>query len=63
MRSVISRRNVNLALFTLALAADSVLGTQRLALGVFYLIVGWQVFSLLWHAQRLAVFFRVRLRP
>ena len=63
MRSVISRRNVNLALFTLALAADSLLGTRVWALGAFYLMVAWQGFSLLWHAQRLVAFFHLRLRP
>lgn len=62
MRTVISRRNVNLALLTVALLVDAALGT-RVALATFYFVVAWQAFSLLWHAQRLWAFFGVRLRP
>jgi phosphatidylglycerophosphate synthase len=45
MRTFISRRNVNLAVFTVALP---------LGLGVeaFYLIVGWQAFTVLFHLSR-----------
>lgn len=63
MRTVISRRNVNLALFTVALAVDFVVGTHVWALAAFYFMVAWQAFSLVWHAQRLWAFFDVRLRP
>jgi phosphatidylglycerophosphate synthase len=63
MRTVISRRNVNLALFTVALAVDFVAGTHVWALGAFYFMVAWQAFSLVWHVQRLWAFFGVRLRP
>jgi len=62
MRTVISRRNVNLALFTLALAVDAVAGTHVWALGAFYFTIVWQGLSLLWHTQRLWAFFGVRLR-
>ncbi|NNL66930.1 MAG: hypothetical protein HKP30_11850, partial [Myxococcales bacterium] len=62
MRTVISRRNVNLALLTVALLVDFALGTRGVALGTFYFVVAWQAFSLLWHVQRLWVFFGVRLR-
>jgi phosphatidylglycerophosphate synthase len=49
MRTFISRRNVNLALITLALP---------LGLGVeaFYFIVAWQAFSALYHLSRVAKF-------
>jgi len=63
MRTVISRRNVNLALFTLALAVDAVAGTHVWALAAFYFTIVWQGLSLLWHTQRLWAFFGVRLRP
>lgn len=63
MRTVISRRNVNLAIFTVALGVDFLAGTRVWALGAFYFVVAWQAFSLLWHAQRLWAFFGVRLRP
>jgi hypothetical protein len=45
MRTFISRRNVNLAVFTVALP---------LGLGVeaFYLIVAWQAFTVLFHLSR-----------
>lgn len=47
VRTVISRRNINLPLFTLGL----VLG---LGLETFYVIVAWQVLTVLWHAARTA---------
>jgi len=46
-RTVISRRNINLPLFTVGL----VLG---IGLQVFYFIVLWQVLTVLWHAGRTA---------
>lgn len=46
-RTVISRRNINLPLFTLGL----ILG---LGWETFLLIVGWQVLTVLWHAGRTA---------
>jgi len=45
MRTFISRRNVNLAAFTVALPLG--LGAE-----CFYLIVGWQAFTLLFHLSR-----------
>lgn len=47
VRTVISRRNINLPLFTVGL----ILG---LGLETFYLIVLWQVLTVLWHAGRTA---------
>jgi len=61
MRTFISRRNVNLAFFTVALAIDAVAGTSVVALATFYGIVAWQGFSLAWHAQRLVAFWGTRL--
>jgi phosphatidylglycerophosphate synthase len=62
MRTFISRRNVNLAVFTVALAIDAALGTGVVALASFYAIVAWQGFSLVWHLQRLVAFWGTRLR-
>jgi phosphatidylglycerophosphate synthase len=61
LRTFISRRNVNIVLFTLALAADALRPGLGAALACFYLIVGWQVVCCLWHAQRLAHFWSARL--
>jgi phosphatidylglycerophosphate synthase len=47
LRSFISRRNINLPLFTVALVAG-------LAVPAFYLIVLWQLLTVLWHAGRTA---------
>jgi len=47
VRGIISRRNVNLALFTIAL----IFGWGEFA---FYVIVGWQLATVLWHALRTA---------
>lgn len=63
LRTFISRRNVNLAVFTLALLADWAVPGHRLALGSFYLIVVWQAASFLWHAERLARFWNAGVRP
>jgi hypothetical protein len=49
MRTFISRRNVNLALFTVAL----LLG---LGLEAFYLIVVWQVVTAAYHLSRVIQF-------
>ena len=59
-RTFVSRRNVNLAFFTVALIVDAILGTS-LALVTFYAIVAWQAVSLAWHAQRLVAFWGRKL--
>lgn len=46
-RTIISRRNINLPLFTVGLALG-------IGLQVFYFIVLWQVLTVLWHAGRTA---------
>ena len=58
MRTFISRRNVNLVAFTLALAIDTFSGSPGypISLATFYAIVAWQIASFLWHAQRIAKF-------
>ena len=53
MRTFISRRNVNLPAFTLALPLGA-------AVPCFYGIVLWQVVSALFHAQRLVKFWSWR---
>ena len=55
MRTFISRRNVNLPVFTLALPLG--LGAEAIAL-----VVAWQVACLAFHAVRLAQVWRARLR-
>jgi phosphatidylglycerophosphate synthase len=52
IRTFISRRNVNLALFTVALPLG-------LAVQAFYLIVGWQAASALFHLSRVIRFWNV----
>jgi len=52
MRTFISRRNVNLALFTIALPLG-------LAVPAFYVIVGWQAASALFHLSRVVRFWNV----
>lgn len=52
MRTFISRRNVNLAAFSVALALDAVRGGGGLATLTFYVIVAWQVVGFVWHAAR-----------
>lgn len=47
LRSIIARRNVNLAIFTLGLAAGA-------AVEGFYVVVAWQGATLAWHACRTA---------
>lgn len=61
LRTFISRRNVNVVLFTLALALDWLRPGLNAALASFGFIVAWQGLSCLWHAQRLAHFFSDRL--
>jgi phosphatidylglycerophosphate synthase len=45
VRSIIARRNVNMAIFTVGLAVG-------MALEAFYVIVAWQGATFLWHASR-----------
>jgi len=52
LRTVISRRNVNLAIFTVALAAG-------FAVPAFYAIVAWQAASALFHLSRVIKFWNV----
>jgi len=53
MRTVISRRNVNLAIFTVALP----LGLGEPA---FYFMAGWQVFCMVFHLSRVVRYWNVR---
>ena len=61
LRTFISRRNVNIVLFTLALAVEALRPGLGAPVACFYLIVGWQVVSCFWHAQRIAHFWNTRL--
>jgi len=56
MRTFISRRNVNLPLFTLAIFVDWVTGGVNAALYTFYAIVAWQAVCLVFHVERVAQF-------
>jgi phosphatidylglycerophosphate synthase len=56
VRTFISRRNVNLAFFTIALAADWAAPGHDFALAAFYFIVAWQAACLVWHVERLIRF-------
>ena len=60
VRSFISRRNVNLALFTVALLLDWALPGLRAAEFTFYFIVLWQAACLIWHAERVVQFWNAR---
>lgn len=60
MRTFISRRNVNLAAFTVALLLDELAPGLRAAEFTFYGIVVWQALCLLWHAERLVQFWNTR---
>jgi phosphatidylglycerophosphate synthase len=60
VRTFISRRNVNLALFTVALLLDWALPGLRAAELTFYFIVLWQAACLVWHAQRVVQFWNAR---
>ena len=59
-RTIISRRNVNLAFFTAALLIDWLAPGQRVAEMTFYAIVAWQVFCLAWHVERVVQFWNTR---
>jgi phosphatidylglycerophosphate synthase len=61
LRTFISRRNVNVVLFTLALALDGLRPGLGAAPACFGFIVVWQVVSCLWHTQRIAHFWNVRV--
>jgi phosphatidylglycerophosphate synthase len=61
LRTFISRRNVNVVLFTLALGLDWLRPGLHAALASFYFIVAWQLASCLWHAERLGRFWSTRL--
>jgi phosphatidylglycerophosphate synthase len=56
VRTFISRRNINLPLFTVALLADWISPGHDFARTTFYLIVAWQAASLAWHGERLVRF-------
>ena len=60
VRTFISRRNVNMALFTVALLLDWALPGLRAAEFTFYFIVLWQVAGLAWHAERVVQFWNAR---
>jgi len=60
VRTFISRRNVNMALFTVALLLDWALPGLRMAELTFYFIVLWQGACLLWHAERVVQFWNAR---
>jgi len=61
MRTFISRRNVNLVLFTIALFVDWIAPGYRAALYTFYFIVAWQVACFAWHTERLVRFWNARV--
>lgn len=53
VRTFISRRNINLPIFTLGVAADAAMGGgHNIATMTFYVIVFWQVATLIYHASR-----------
>ena len=60
VRTFISRRNVNLALFTVALALDWGIPGLGAAEVTLYGIVIWQVLCLGWHSERLVQFWNAR---
>jgi phosphatidylglycerophosphate synthase len=60
VRTFISRRNVNLILFTAALLVDWIAPGVQAAVATFYFIVTWQVVSAAWHFQRLVQFWNAR---
>jgi phosphatidylglycerophosphate synthase len=61
LRTFISRRNVNIVLFTLAVALDALRPGLGAASACFGFIVAWQVASCLWHGERFVRFWNVRL--
>jgi phosphatidylglycerophosphate synthase len=60
VRTFISRRNVNLVLFTGALLVDWIAPGHHAALYTFYFIVAWQVACFAWHAARTLRFWNAR---
>ena len=58
MRTFISRRNTNLAFFTVALLLDAAIASAGwpAATACFHALVVWQAFCLVFHLQRLVVF-------
>jgi phosphatidylglycerophosphate synthase len=63
MRTVISRRNPNLAYMTVALLLDWLVPGLEAALFTFYAIVAWQVACLFFHAERVIQYWGTKLRP
>jgi phosphatidylglycerophosphate synthase len=62
VRTFISRRNVNLVLFTSALLVDWIAPGHGVARYTFYVIVAWQVACFAWHAERVVQFWNARVR-
>jgi len=60
VRTFISRRNVNMALFTFALLLDWALPGLRAAEFTFYFIVLWQAACMAWHVERVVHFWTAR---
>ena len=62
MRTFISRRNVNLVFFTVALAVDGLFSSAGwpAATACWFAIVVWQAFCLVFHLQRLVHFWSER---
>jgi phosphatidylglycerophosphate synthase len=58
MRTFISRRNVNLPIFTVALLLDAFAPGMHSAEVALYFIVAWQAASLVYHVERVAHFWR-----
>jgi phosphatidylglycerophosphate synthase len=61
VRTFISRRNVNLVLFTGALLVDWIAPGHHVAIATFYFIVVWQVACFAWHAERVVRFWNARV--
>jgi phosphatidylglycerophosphate synthase len=61
IRTFVSRRNINLVVFTFALLADWIAPGHQLALTSFYLIVAWQALCFAWHAERVVRFWNARV--
>lgn len=53
-RTFISRRNINLPIFTLGVLADWLLGGRAVATAAFQFVVFWQAVTLVFHAWRTA---------
>jgi phosphatidylglycerophosphate synthase len=63
VRTFISRRNVNMALITVALLVDWIRPGLRAAEFTFGVIVLWQGVCMVWHLERLAQFWNTRQQP